>query len=330
MTSNAMQMSVPSPTRQWLSTPRLNELRRAVAEEARPTTFSLTGPTEGHIFQLTRLKLSKTTLYGYHHGCALHVVSDPLDCFEVYIPAAGQLVARGGGAETDVEPGEGVLYFPGECANNQWSANSKALILRTDHSSLEPLIHDSLRLYLQQRKRGVWRFSLTRGLGRTLLGLLTQICTESYPHQGDAAAAPAELENLLHYTLAYIVENVLAEESDAHFPNELEPKYLQRVVGYIFANLDKDIGLPRLTEVSGVSARTLQNAFARHFGKGPITFVKQAKLHRVREELQSSTPADTTVTRVAMKWGFYHASNFSRNYSNLFGELPIQTLRNRR
>ncbi len=329
MTRSAMQTSVPSPAHQWISTPRLNELRRAVSEEARPTTFSLTEPSKGQVFQLTRLKLPRTTLYGYQHNCALHVVSEPLDCFEVYIPAAGKLTAHGGGDETTVKRGEGVLYFPGECANNQWSANSKALILRTDHSSLEPLIHDSLRLYLQQRKRGIWRISLTHGLGKTLLGLLTQICAESYQHHGDVAAAPAELESLLHYTLAYIVENVLAEVSDDRSPKALEPKYLQQVVGYIFDNLDKDIGLPTLTDVSGVSARTLQNAFAKHFGKGPITFVKQAKLHQVREELQRSTPADTTVTRVAMKWGFYHASNFSRNYSDLFGELPIQTLRNR-
>jgi len=207
--------------------------------------------------------------------------------------------------------------------------NSKALILRTDHSSLETLIHNSLRLRLQQRKHGARRISLTHGLGRTLLGLLTQICAESYQHHGDVAVASVELENLLHYTLAYIVEDVLAEQSDDRSPSELEPKYLQRVVDYVFANLDKDIGLPTLTEASGVSARTLQYAFAKHFGRGPITFVKQAKLHRVREELQSSTPADTTVTRVATKWGFYHASNFSRNYSDLFGEPPVQTLRNR-
>ena len=99
-----MQLSVPSPAHPWLNTPRLNELRRAVAEEeARPTTFSLTEPSKGQVFQLTRLKLSRTTLYGYQHNCALHVVSEPLDCFEVYIPAAGKLIARGGGAETAVQ-----------------------------------------------------------------------------------------------------------------------------------------------------------------------------------------------------------------------------------
>ena len=331
MANDVMQISVPSPSTQWISTRRLNEFCKAVAEEARPTSFSIIEPTARQKFQLTRLKLSKTTLYGYQHGCALHVVSnEPLDCFEVYIPAAGKLTARGGNVETTAKLGEGVIYFPGQRANNQWSDNPKALILRTKPSSLEPLIHHSFQLHLQQRQRGLWRFSLNHGLGRTLLGLLAQICTESYQSRDRVAATPVELENLLHYTLAYIVESLLAEQSDTDLPSELEPKYLRRVVDYILAHLDQDIGLGTLTEVSGVSARTLQNAFAKHFGKGPITFVKQAKLHQVREELQCSTPADTTVTEVAMKWGFYHASNFSRNYSDLFGELPIQTLRNPR
>ena len=157
------------------------------------------------------------------------------------------------------------------------------------------------------------------------MGARIQTFEEFFPYYLGQHALPAT--RALHYIgTTLFMASLVALAATLQWPYLL----FALVVGYIFANLDKDIGLPRLTEVSGVSARTLQNAFARHFGKGPITFVKQAKLYRVREDLQSFTPADTTVTKVAMDWGFYHASNFSRNYSDLFGELPIQTLRNRR
>lgn len=329
MTYSALDLNVPSPSRQWISTPRLNDLRQAVAAEARPTTFSLEGSTDSQVFNVTRLKLANTTLYGSHHSSALHVVSDPLDTFEVYIPAAGELTTNRDSTKKSVRRGEAIIYFPGECANNHWSAYSRSLILRVDKSSLEPLIHDSLRLYMQNRKRGAWSISLNHGLGRALLGLLTQICTEYCEQDDDVSTSRLHMENLLHHTLAYIIEELLAENSDRPYTNESEPKYLRQVIDYIFANLEKNIALSTLTEVSGMSTRTLQNAFSKHYGKGPVTFVKHAKLHRVREALQRSTPADTTVTRIATKWGFYHASNFSRNYSDLFGELPIQTLRNR-
>lgn len=84
-----------------------------------------------------------------------------------------------------------------------------------------------------------------------------------------------------------------------------------------------------LCEVVGTSRRTLQNAFNEILGMSPIAYLNRVRLHRVRRDLGQARRAETTVSTVAMNWGFWHLGDFSRAYRNCFGELPSRTLRRR-
>jgi transcriptional regulator GlxA family with amidase domain len=56
-----------------------------------------------------------------------------------------------------------------------------------------------------------------------------------------------------------------------------------------------------------------------------MKFLREQRLLRVHREL--SEPCDsTTVTDVALKWGFCHLGRFSWYYSDQFGEKPSDTL----
>ena len=79
-----------------------------------------------------------------------------------------------------------------------------------------------------------------------------------------------------------------------------------------------------------VSERTLQYAFRDIMGMSPLTYLHRLRLHRARDELRKTDSSDTTVTDVAMRWGFWHFGEFSRAYKNCFGEVPSQTLRQAR
>lgn len=50
------------------------------------------------------------------------------------------------------------------------------------------------------------------------------------------------------------------------------------------------------------------------------------RLDGLRGDLQKAT-AGETVTTVATRWGFTHFGQLGRDYKNLFGELPSQTLK---
>ena len=85
--------------------------------------------------------------------------------------------------------------------------------------------------------------------------------------------------------------------------------------------------LSELCATANVSERTLQYAFKDIMGMSPLTYLHRLRLHRARNELRNASSDSTTVTDVAMNWGFWHFGEFSRAYKNCFGEVPSKTLR---
>jgi AraC-like DNA-binding protein len=82
-----------------------------------------------------------------------------------------------------------------------------------------------------------------------------------------------------------------------------------------------------LCAAANVSEKTLHNAFRDIMNMSPMTFLNRLRLHRARDELRKAKSGSTTVTHVALNWGFWHFGEFSRAYSNCFGEVPSATLK---
>lgn len=76
----------------------------------------------------------------------------------------------------------------------------------------------------------------------------------------------------------------------------------------------------------GVSERTLQYAFRTYVYMSPLAYLRMCRLNRVRKTLLASDPQTTTVTAVAMRYGFLHLGRFSLDYKRAFNEPPSATL----
>jgi AraC family ethanolamine operon transcriptional activator len=85
--------------------------------------------------------------------------------------------------------------------------------------------------------------------------------------------------------------------------------------------------VPELCAAIGVSQRTIEYAFRDQLGLRPVQFLKLMRLNRARSSLVGASPASTSVTDVAMDFGFWDLGHFARDYQALFGESPSQTLR---
>ena len=96
---------------------------------------------------------------------------------------------------------------------------------------------------------------------------------------------------------------------------------------YTLSLEDRRPYLSELCAAANVSERTLQYAFHDIMGMSPLTYLHRLRLHRARDELRKAKGSSTTVTDVAMNWGFWHFGEFSRAYRNCFGELPSRTLK---
>lgn len=117
---------------------------------------------------------------------------------------------------------------------------------------------------------------------------------------------------------------------DEHFGTDKKEKSYSRIVRTCEDfTLSLDGRRPYLSELCAaacVSERTLQYAFHDIMGMSPLTYLHRLRLHRARDELRKATSGSTTVTDVALNWGFWHLGEFSRTYKNCFGELPSKTL----
>jgi transcriptional regulator GlxA family with amidase domain len=56
-------------------------------------------------------------------------------------------------------------------------------------------------------------------------------------------------------------------------------------------------------------------------------FLKQRRLEAANRELLAADPAETHVTDVALRYGFYQMGRFAVEYRRAFHEPPSQTLR---
>lgn len=132
-----------------------------------------------------------------------------------------------------------------------------------------------------------------------------------------------------------VVENLLATLRSAvqvdSTPHDLTRQGHNRVVqmaeDFVLSHTAERLHMADLCEATGVSERTLQYAFKELMGMTPMAYLTRLRLHRVRQALRSATHASTTVTKEALRWGFWHFGDFSRAYKHCFGELPSDTLR---
>ena len=101
---------------------------------------------------------------------------------------------------------------------------------------------------------------------------------------------------------------------------------LRRSLEMVEAHERGGLSVTDLCRETGVSRRTLENAFRERFALSPKSYMMARRLQRARRELVRS-PGGRTVTQVAGAWGFTHMSQFAGLYRRQFGELPSETLR---
>jgi AraC-like DNA-binding protein len=135
--------------------------------------------------------------------------------------------------------------------------------------------------------------------------------------------ATQELEDDLLSCFLDLAENPPVTTKQAVLPSD---KTLNHVEDYICANLDAAITRDALADLTGVSMRSLSRAFEKKYGLGPMAFVRQRRLDACYAQLLGSDRDATSVTEVAMSYGFWHLGKFAIAYKETFGESPSETL----
>jgi AraC family ethanolamine operon transcriptional activator len=100
-----------------------------------------------------------------------------------------------------------------------------------------------------------------------------------------------------------------------------------RALALLRDHLCEPIKITDLSRMVGVSERSLRAAFHDVIGLSPKQYVIAQRLRAAREALCAANPQTTTVTDIAMAYGFFELGRFAGRYRHTFGEAPSRTLR---
>jgi transcriptional regulator GlxA family with amidase domain len=93
------------------------------------------------------------------------------------------------------------------------------------------------------------------------------------------------------------------------------------------AHMGEPITITELAHAAGLPYRDFTDMFRAAMGTSAMVYYRQLRMAGVHADLAAADPARTTVTDIALKWGFTHHSWFSHAYYRAWGEYPSQTLR---
>ncbi len=159
--------------------------------------------------------------------------------------------------------------------------------------------------------------------GRALILALESI-TARYASQPELLRDPRECEDLeseVLDALAWCTDWVPGPDEDRSRRREA-----LRCAVSLATNRTERIGVPQLAEATGVSQRTLEYAFREGMGVTPLQFLQRSRLSCAHRDLRLAEPGSTTVTEVAMQWGFRELGRFAVEHRRMFGASPSQTL----
>jgi AraC-like DNA-binding protein len=210
-------------------------------------------------------------------------------------------------------------------------------VVAADYESAAFLVPpDDVRAHLRSRQRecllipnSVELWKTNSGAGPSLFewGRSVAEAAVNHPDTFDdpQTNAVARLE-MFETLLSNIGSAVEAERAPRDGTRRAYSRIVQLAEDYTLAHAAEHLYVTHLCKAASVSERTLQSAFREILGMTPVEYLTRLRLHRVRQALRAATPHSTTVKAEALKWGFWHLSDFSRTYKACFGELPSETL----
>ncbi len=131
------------------------------------------------------------------------------------------------------------------------------------------------------------------------------------------------MEGLLLSTLA---EAIVADRPSAERSTPMIGRMnIEELRDWIGDRLTADITPAEIAAKTGVTPRSLQKAFLRHYHTTLTGYLLDLRLEAVRKELRASRKSGA-ISEIALRYQFHHLGRFSQAYRKKFGELPSATL----
>jgi AraC-like DNA-binding protein len=227
------------------------------------------------------------------------------------------------------DPATATIFSPGHKLESIASEQGKVLLMAIDRPSIDAAVSKLLARPLKQPLIFIPSIDLTSELGLSLKKLGRFLWEVAASNATDAVDfSSLVLQKLEQTFLDCAIEGLSNNYSDEllYQTDGALACHVRKARAFIESHLHEDIKLGDIAAAASVCSRLLQKAFSYHCGCSPMRFVTRLRLERIRQELERST-SDTKIMDVMMNYGFTQGGKFAREYQQLFGEKPSDTLK---
>jgi AraC-like DNA-binding protein len=254
---------------------------------------------------------------------------DPLaHRYLIYIVLAGSLSQQIDLHQTFCcTPDTATIINPCQKLETSFNKQGEVLLISIDRDSIDSVAGKLLCRSLKQPTSFDTTINLTSELGLSLKQFV-QFLWEAAANNHQSDFSPLVLQKLEQAFLACLIEGLPNSYSEEllYQTNGALACHLRKAQVFIESHLDEDIKLGDIAAATGVCPRLLQKAFSAHCGCSPMRFVTQARLHQIRRELSQAT-TNTKIVDVMMHYHLTQGGKFAKEYQQLFGEKPSDTLK---
>ena len=311
---------------------RFPVFRTSNPEELRQLAAKLFGAAQIDLGSLDNFEARVNLIQMQETGLAFGATSVDLtidrlatDFVRLQIARRGRAAISTGGRTTDINDLQLAITPPGARSRNVCQAGYECLMLRLNG----PALLQRLTALLGAKPKGEMTFEAAIEAAQPHAQVLSRLIL-FFSQQLDLAALhlPAavclELEQAVQIAFLYASRHAFSHllQNQEGMP---APWVVRRIEEFIEAHWREPITIDRLAAEAGVSARAIFRAFERSRGYSPMAFAKTIRLKRAREILMSGDPG-VNVTATAFKSNFASPSRFAKDYRDVFGELPSETL----
>ncbi|SEQ87149.1 transcriptional regulator, AraC family [Amphritea atlantica] len=314
------------PERLVFSSGTLEQVREEVSAMYKPHLLDIHGRGSKLDARLHSVALGNVRFNRLKYGA--EVVIDPGNLEQFYLiqmPVSGQADIYSGSNVVSTDKDTASILNPSDPLTMIWSEDCDQLMFRIDRHSVElacsQILGRSVRGPLRFKPDMNWhRNPVWRNMMMYLAHLL-----QDQPSITTQPTIALQLEQLIINTLISIQPHNYTDAMNTP-DRSLAPRHVKKVEEYIESHADEALTPGILADMAGVSVRTLYAGFKDFRQTSPMEYLRTVRLQRAREELLKQDP-ESSVTEIAIRWGFTHMGRFSQDYSRMFGERPSETKR---
>ncbi|MEU6786091.1 AraC family transcriptional regulator [Nonomuraea angiospora] len=314
---NSQSSGHPS-TDHLVVTAGVDQMRELLVQHFPPYYLEIGKPhPNGARYQL--LHKGKIALHTATYGAEIRVgTSESFNFYAIMMPlrGTGGVTLNGQDVTAPIS-----LIGPKQQIDMRWSLDHEVLMMQVPLAAME----EALEAYLGDPPKERLRFEPEVDAGSALGHALRMLSSA-----GPLLFAASKLAE--HHFEQFLLHTLLASQPH-NYSDELRksapwtPAALRRATRYCEEHAGEPIRLGDIAAAARVSVRTLQLGFREHLQTTPMAYLRSVRLAHVHADLVRIADADsrTTVTEVALRWGFTHLGRFAALYRQTYGRLPSST-----